>query len=84
MITNNCQTKRNFASNNGFLAGRQDGSLHYLNLDDYSENDQIITYLTGSDCDPINDIVFDGERFIHTACRDGKIRKYSFDSLRLN
>ena len=67
-----------------FLAGRQDGSLHYLVESESVENNQIITYLTGSDCDPINDIVFDGERCIHTACRDAKIRKYSLANVKFN
>lgn len=54
----------------GMLIARQDGTVNFLN-----DNDKQIVYLTGSDCDPIYQLVFD-EKFHYTACRDGKVRKY--------
>lgn len=58
----------------GLVIGRQDGTVSYIT----KEMNQMI-HLTGSDCDPIYDIAYDG-KFIFTACRDGKVRKYLLDN----
>ncbi|KAH9417041.1 Proteasomal ATPase-associated factor 1 [Dermatophagoides pteronyssinus] len=55
---------------NGFVVSHQDGSVDFH----YDNHNQIL-HLTGSDCDPIYQIVYD-DKFIYTACRDGKVRKY--------
>lgn len=54
----------------GIVVGRQDGTVTFH----YEDNKQIV-HLTGSDCDPIYDIAYD-DKFVYTACRDGKVRKY--------
>ena len=54
----------------GILVGRQDGSVTFV-----YENDKQVVHLTGSDCDSIHELAYDG-KFIFTACRDGKVRKY--------
>nr|XP_027205294.1 proteasomal ATPase-associated factor 1-like [Dermatophagoides pteronyssinus] len=55
---------------NGFVVSHQDGSVDFH----YDNHNQLL-HLTGSDCDPIYQIVYD-DKFIYTACRDGKVRKY--------
>ncbi|OTF70013.1 hypothetical protein BLA29_010440 [Euroglyphus maynei] len=55
---------------NGIVASRQDGSVDF-----YYDNHNQILHLTGSDCDPIYQVVYD-DKFVYTSCRDGKVRKY--------
>lgn len=54
----------------GVLVGRQDGTVTFV----YDDQKQVI-HLTGSDCDPVYDLAYDS-KFIYSACRDGKVRKY--------
>lgn len=68
------QQTRAGSGGDGFriVIGRQDGTVNILdNFNSAAE----VGYLTGSDCDPIYQLVFDGKS-IFTACRDGKVRKY--------
>ncbi|KAH7645454.1 hypothetical protein HUG17_0992 [Dermatophagoides farinae] len=55
---------------NGIVASHQDGSVDF-----HYDNHSQIVHLTGSDCDPIYQVVYD-DKFIYTSCRDGKVRKY--------
>lgn len=55
---------------NGLLIGRQDGTVTFV----YDNLKQIV-HLTGADCDPIYELATDS-KFIYSACRDGKVRKY--------
>ncbi|XP_014356536.2 proteasomal ATPase-associated factor 1 [Papilio machaon] len=64
--------------NNMFVVGRQDGTCTVFSMND--SHIAIRVQLTGSDCDGIRDIAFNG-KWILTACRDGKIRKYDYNQI---
>ncbi|KPI95028.1 Proteasomal ATPase-associated factor 1 [Papilio xuthus] len=64
--------------NNMFVVGRQDGTCTVFSMND--SHIAIRVQLTGSDCDGIRDIAFNG-KWILTACRDGNIRKYDYNQI---
>ncbi|KAG1689938.1 Proteasomal ATPase-associated factor 1 [Nymphon striatum] len=55
----------------GFFSSKGDGVCVFMT----PNNDKMIQ-LTGSDCDPVYSLAFDGSN-IFSSCRDGTIRKYS-------
>ncbi|XP_028158826.1 proteasomal ATPase-associated factor 1-like [Ostrinia furnacalis] len=61
-----------------FIVGRQDGTCTVFSL--YEAHSKIRVCLTGSDCDGIRDITFNG-KWILTGCRDSNIRKYDFNQI---
>ncbi|XP_049874796.1 proteasomal ATPase-associated factor 1 [Pectinophora gossypiella] len=64
--------------NQMFAVGRQDGTCTIISLQEAHKS--IRVQLTGSDCDGIRDISFNG-KWILTACRDSFIRKYDFNQI---
>lgn len=67
--------------NQMFITGRQDGTCTVLSLNDAHK--AIRVQLTGSDCDGIRDIAFNG-KWIFAACRDALIRKYDFNQVNVH
>ncbi|CAH2050692.1 unnamed protein product, partial [Iphiclides podalirius] len=65
-------------TNQMFVVGRQDGTCTVLSLQE--THTAIRVQLTGSDCDGIRDIAFNG-KWILTACRDRNIRKYDYNQV---
>ncbi|XP_068626734.1 proteasomal ATPase-associated factor 1-like [Battus philenor] len=61
-----------------FVVGRQDGTCTVLSMQE--SHNMIRVQLTGSDCDGIRDISFNG-KWILTACRDKNIRKYDYNQI---
>lgn len=67
--------------NQMFIAGRQDGTCTIISLQEsYAA---VRVQLTGSDCDGIRDISFNG-KWIFTGCRDTVIRKYDFNQINVH
>ncbi|CAH2102267.1 unnamed protein product [Euphydryas editha] len=64
-----------------FIVGRQDGNCAILSLQE--EYSSVRVQLTGSDCDGIRDIAFNG-KWIFIGCRDTYIRKYDFKQIIVN
>ncbi|KAJ0182378.1 hypothetical protein K1T71_001747 [Dendrolimus kikuchii] len=64
--------------NQMFVVGRQDGTCTIISLQD--SHSAIRVQLTGSDCDGIRDISFNG-KWILTGCRDTVVRKYDFNQI---
>ena len=67
-------------NNDGFLIGRNDGSVMYYNHLNCSYK---TISLTGANFDPIYDMCYTNN-VIYTCCRDGKIRKYTIENLITN
>ncbi|KAJ2948114.1 hypothetical protein O0L34_g9912 [Tuta absoluta] len=64
--------------NQMFIVGRQDGTCTIFSLQDAHNKTRV--QLTGSDCDGIRDISFNG-KWILTGCRDCNVRKYDFNQV---
>lgn len=64
--------------NQMFVIGRQDGTCTVMSL--LKGHNNIRVQLTGSDCDGIRDIAFNG-KWIFACCRDTNIRKYDFNQV---
>lgn len=67
--------------NQMFIIGRQDGICTVISLQE--AHSAIRVYLTGSDCDGIRDIAFNGKWFF-TGCRDTLVRKYDFNQVNVH
>ncbi|XP_053615931.1 proteasomal ATPase-associated factor 1 [Plodia interpunctella] len=65
-------------SNQLFVVGRQDGTCTVMSLNDAHNNVRV--QLTGSDCDGIRDLAFNG-KWIYAACRDTHVRKYDYNQV---
>ncbi|XP_072941657.1 proteasomal ATPase-associated factor 1-like [Epargyreus clarus] len=65
-------------TNQMFVVGRQDGNCTVFSLQGAFENVRV--QLTGSDCDGIRDISFNG-KWIFAGCRDSNVRKYDFNQV---
>ncbi|XP_023949145.1 proteasomal ATPase-associated factor 1 [Bicyclus anynana] len=65
-------------TNHLFVIGRQDGNCVVISIKD--EFAAVRVQLTGSDCDGIRDVAFNG-KWILAACRDTYIRKYDFNQI---
>ncbi|XP_013197205.1 proteasomal ATPase-associated factor 1 isoform X2 [Amyelois transitella] len=65
-------------TNHLFVVGRQDGTCTVLSLND--AHNTLRVYLTGSDCDGIRDISFNG-KWIFAGCRDSYVRKYDYNQV---
>ncbi|CAG9796434.1 unnamed protein product [Diatraea saccharalis] len=61
-----------------FVVGRQDGTCTVLSLQQSYAMTRV--QLTGSDCDGIRDLSFNG-KWIIAGCRDSHIRKYDFNQM---
>lgn len=64
--------------NQMFIVGRQDGTCTVISLNNAYKSLRV--NLTGSDCDGIRDLAFNG-KWIFAACRDTNIRKYDFNQV---
>ncbi|KAL4716907.1 hypothetical protein ACJJTC_012718 [Scirpophaga incertulas] len=64
--------------NHLFVVGRQDGTCTVYSLLDAYESTRV--QLTGSDCDGIRDIAFNG-KWISAGSRDSNVRKYDFNQV---
>ncbi|KAI8438770.1 hypothetical protein MSG28_011161 [Choristoneura fumiferana] len=64
--------------NQMFAVGRQDGTCTVMSLQEAHSTTRV--QLTGSDCDGIRDIAFNG-KWIFAACRDCNVRKYDFNQV---
>ncbi|CAK1602268.1 unnamed protein product [Parnassius mnemosyne] len=65
-------------ANQMFVVGRQDGTCTVYSMQE--AHNAVRVQLTGSDCDGIRDIAFNG-KWILTACRDRNIRKYDYNQI---
>ncbi|RVE51084.1 hypothetical protein evm_004227 [Chilo suppressalis] len=61
-----------------FVVGRQDGTCTVLSLNKSYNMTRV--QLTGSDCDGIRDLSFNG-KWIFAGCRDTNVRKYDFNQI---
>ncbi|KAJ8735738.1 hypothetical protein PYW07_007358 [Mythimna separata] len=68
-------------TNQIFAVGRQDGTCTVLSLDEGSS--QLRVQLTGSDCDGIRDLAFNG-KWVFAGCRDSNVRKYDFNQINVH
>lgn len=64
--------------NSMFVSGRQDGNCTVMSLQE--AHAALRVQLTGSDCDGIRDLSFNG-KWIFAACRDSNIRKYDYNQV---
>ncbi|XP_061709182.1 proteasomal ATPase-associated factor 1-like [Cydia pomonella] len=64
--------------NQMFAVGRQDGTCTVMSL--HEAHGATRVQLTGSDCDGIRDLAFNG-KWIFAACRDCNVRKYDFNQV---
>ncbi|CAB3256404.1 unnamed protein product [Arctia plantaginis] len=67
--------------NQSFIVGRQDGTCTVLSLQEAF--DKVRVQLTGSDCDGIRDLSFNG-KWIFAGCRDSIVRKYDFNQINVH
>ncbi|KOB70407.1 putative WD-repeat protein [Operophtera brumata] len=67
--------------NQMFILGRQDGACTVISLQEAYSATRV--YLTGSDCDGIRDIAFNG-KWIFTGCRDTLVRKYDLNQVNVH
>lgn len=67
--------------NQMFIIGRQDGTCTVISLNE--AHHFIRVQLTGSDCDGIRDIAFNG-KWVVTGCRDALIRKYDYNQINVH
>lgn len=61
-----------------FVVGRQDGTCTVLSLQQAHSTTRV--HLTGSDCDGIRDLAFNG-KWISSGCRDSYVRKYDYNQI---
>ncbi|XP_075975019.1 lisH and WD40 domain-containing Lis-1 [Anticarsia gemmatalis] len=67
--------------NHTFIVGRQDGTCTvFSTLETYS---MLRVQLTGSDCDGIRDLSFNG-KWVFAGCRDSYVRKYDFNQINVH
>lgn len=64
-----------------FVVGRQDGNCSVMSILEAHNNLRV--QLTGSDCDGIRDIAFNG-KWVFVGCRDTYIRKYDFNQINVH
>ncbi|XP_046959328.1 proteasomal ATPase-associated factor 1 [Vanessa cardui] len=64
-----------------FIVGRQDGNCTVISLQETFS--LVRVQLTGSDCDGIRDLAFNG-KWIFAGCRDSYIRKYDFNQINVH
>lgn len=64
-----------------FIVGRQDGTCTVMSIQEYFK--KVRVQLTGSDCDGIRDVCFNG-KWIFTGCRDAVIRKYDLNQINVH
>nr|XP_021192434.2 proteasomal ATPase-associated factor 1 [Helicoverpa armigera] len=69
-------------TNQLFVVGRQDGTCTVLSLEDGTSS-KLRVQLTGSDCDGIRDISFNG-KWVFAGCRDAIVRKYDFNQINVH
>lgn len=67
--------------NNLYVVGRQDGNCAVLSLQELFTSVRV--QLTGSDCDGIRDLSFNG-KWIFVGCRDTNVRKYDFNQINVH
>ncbi|CAH0592645.1 unnamed protein product [Chrysodeixis includens] len=68
-------------SNHTYIVGRQDGTCTVYSLQD--KFSKLRVQLTGSDCDGIRDISFNG-KWVFTGCRDCKVRQYDNNQINVH
>ncbi|VVC93328.1 unnamed protein product [Leptidea sinapis] len=64
-----------------YVVGRQDGNCAVMSLQDTFNSVRV--QLTGSDCDGIRDVSFNG-KWIFAGCRDARVRKYDFNQINIH
>ncbi|CAK1540199.1 unnamed protein product [Leptosia nina] len=67
--------------NSLYIVGRQDGNCTVLSLQDMYFSTRV--QLTGSDCDGIRDLSFNG-KWVFAGCRDSYVRKYDFNQINIH
>ncbi|XP_026738669.1 proteasomal ATPase-associated factor 1 [Trichoplusia ni] len=68
-------------TNHMYVVGRQDGTCTVLSLQEGFS--KLRVQLTGSDCDGIRDISFNG-KWVFAGCRDSNVRKYDFNQINVH